>query len=298
MPPAQRSVDFADDWHARERFSNLLPARDKSRRGAFDERCKMYGKRRFPRNKRVEIAPRRAHLVEDRSDPEIELRETLSRIRLLLLFERMRDIFDFAGVGRQFIEESVPFTQVIWRASSSPRSGPTHAPISLFNCLTVTNCVRSLIVSNRFASSRNSVSVSVKPCSRHASNSFCSGSSIAACLTAIKWAARLPLSTVEYVLGRQRLERQRVVPIEEMSLKFFQTPERRKGQFETFSGFKQTEITEIARGEGRDQQQTDVRRRRAVGENRTRVFLKIIRRQPVVGIADEDLEETPGAPRN
>src|SRR5688572_18545691 len=104
-------VDFADDWHARERSSNLLPTRDEPRRGLFDERCKMQGKGHFPRNKRVEIAPRRARLVENRSDPEIELRETLGRIRLLFLFERMRDIFDFAGVGRQFVEESGPFTQ-------------------------------------------------------------------------------------------------------------------------------------------------------------------------------------------
>src|SRR5687768_17082780 len=100
------------------------------------------------------------------------------------------------------------------------------------------------------------------------------------------------------VLGRQRLERRCVVPIEEMSLKFFQTPERRKSPFETFDGFEQTEITEIARDEGREQQQTDVRRRRTVGENRTRVFLKIIWRQPMVGVADEDLKETPCAPCN
>ena len=87
--------------------------------------------------------------------------------------------------------------------------------------------------------------------------------------------------------GVERLERRRVVPIEEMSLKFFQTPECRKSQFKTFDGFEQTDITEIARGEGREQQQTDVRRRRAVGDDRARVFLEIIRRQPVVGIADE-----------
>ena len=192
-------VDFADDWRARERFSNFLPARDKLRRGPFDERCKMHGKGRFPRNKRVEIAPRRAHLVEKRSDPEIELRETLGRI--LFLFERMRDIFDFAGVGRQFVEESGPFTQVIWRAHH-PSIRATHTPISLFNCLTAPNCVRCFDRVEPFrllAQQRKRIRQAMQQTSRQIV--FVPAVQSHACLTAIKWAARLPLSTVEMYWG-------------------------------------------------------------------------------------------------
>src|SRR5689334_17407489 len=81
-------------------------------------------------------------------------------------------------------------------------------------------------------------------------------------------------------------------------MKFFQLAQRRKAQFKPFDRFKQTDITEVARSASRKQQQPQVCRRRAMGDDRAWVFLEIIGRQPMVGIPNKSFKETPGAPRN
>src|SRR2546430_13675006 len=65
------------------------------------------------------------------------------------------------------------------------------------------------------------------------------------------------------------LFRSRVIPVEEVPMKFFQLAQRRKAQFKPFDRFEQTDITEVVRGARRKQQQPQVCRRRARSEEHT-----------------------------
>ena len=71
--------------------------------------------RHIPGNQRVEVAPRRARLIQECRDPEMKLGETLRRVGSLPLFQRVRDVLDFARATGQFIKEYGPTMQVFWR---------------------------------------------------------------------------------------------------------------------------------------------------------------------------------------
>ena len=100
------------------------------------------------------------------------------------------------------------------------------------------------------------------------------------------------------ILRIKRRERRRVIPIKKMPLKFFELTQRGKAQFKPLDGFEQAYVTEIARRASRKQQQSHIGRRGAMRDDGTRVFLKIIGRQPMVCISDESFKESPGAPRD
>src|SRR5207237_8678967 len=99
------------------------------------------------------------------------------------------------------------------------------------------------------------------------------------------------------VMRPQGLDAARVVPVEEMSAKLLQLFHAREGEFDSFEQLNQAHITKVVSGERRQQQQADVRRRRSMRDNE-RVFLKIIRRQPMIFVAYKRLEEAPRPPRN
>src|SRR5205807_1355795 len=96
------------------------------------------------------------------------------------------------------------------------------------------------------------------------------------------------------VRRRQRLERRRLVPVQEVAAVTVQFPEGVERLLHAVGQGGQAQVAEVVGHQCRSQQQTHVRRRGAVGDFRSRLFLEIVRRQPIVVGADERLEEAPG----
>src|SRR5215467_8183358 len=85
----------------------------------------------------------------------------------------------------------------------------------------------------------------------------------------------------------------RVVPIEDMTakpLELFQSRERALQPLDTLDG---PDPSEVARRSDREKIKTDVGRRGTVRDDRVGIFLKIVRRQEIVFLADEFFEEAP-----
>src|SRR4030095_15326196 len=87
------------------------------------------------------------------------------------------------------------------------------------------------------------------------------------------------------------------MPVEEMAAKFLQLVEAHEREFQPLKQLSKTDIAKTARRQSRQQKQSDVGRRSAM-RNHLRVFLKIVRRQPVVFVRYERLKETPGTSRH
>ena len=96
--------------------------------------------------------------------------------------------------------------------------------------------------------------------------------------------------------GIQRTQIRRVIPIEEVATEALQGPHGRQRRLEALDGFERADPAEVAGGGRRQQQQAEIGRRRAVGDDGRGILLEVVRRQHVVGLGDERLEEPPGAP--
>ena len=98
--------------------------------------------------------------------------------------------------------------------------------------------------------------------------------------------------------GRQRPQRLRVVPVVKVPSIALHSQERLERGFETGDELGRRHVAEIAGDERRQQLQTDVRGRGAMGDSLAAVLLHVVRDQPVVGGADELVEEPPRLPRD
>jgi hypothetical protein len=96
----------------------------------------------------------------------------------------------------------------------------------------------------------------------------------------------------------QRRQGVRIIPVENMTAIGFQPLDRCKCIADTGRQIGTPDETEIMRGFRRDEKQSDIGRRGAVGNFAFRRFLEIVRRQPVVFRSNESFEEQPRAPRD
>src|SRR5438067_8929737 len=79
------------------------------------------------------------------------------------------------------------------------------------------------------------------------------------------------------VAGLQRLQRPRVVPVVEVALEALQFFEGNEGLLQATEEGAQAEIAEVVRRQGREEQQSLIRRRGAVGDLAPGLFLKVVR---------------------
>src|SRR5450631_3562443 len=99
------------------------------------------------------------------------------------------------------------------------------------------------------------------------------------------------------VTWRQRRQRLRVVPVVEMAAMAFEgfhRAQRINGPLDELPG---CDIAEVARAYIGEERQTHIGRRRAMGDRRDGVLLKIVRREPMIVAADKCLEVSPCAAR-
>ena len=87
------------------------------------------------------------------------------------------------------------------------------------------------------------------------------------------------------------------IPVEEVAAIALEPPHSIEGIVQPSEKLGQVEISEIIGTEVGQNSQPDIGRRRTAGKNSNRLFLVIVRRQPVIIGAHEMLEEVPGAPR-
>ena len=100
------------------------------------------------------------------------------------------------------------------------------------------------------------------------------------------------------VLGFEGLQANGVVPVVEMAAVQLHLSQSLKRRFEPLYGFFGADPAQVACAQIRQQAQANIRWRGSVGHHRLRVFLKIVRRQPMIHIGQEFLEEAPGTPGN
>src|SRR5258708_3492513 len=110
-------------------------------------------------------------------------------------------------------------------------------------------------------------------------------------------AGQVPAINSRYVLRLKRLQSLRVVPVEKMVVKLSQLRQTRESQFLPFDKFQRSDVAQVICRDGSERQQAYICRRSSMGNDWGRVFLKIIRGQPVVFGANESFKETPGAAR-
>ena len=96
---------------------------------------------------------------------------------------------------------------------------------------------------------------------------------------------------------RQRRARLRVVPVVEMALVPLELRHRVERIGRTQDELARRNVAEVVGGEIREQREAHVRRRRAMRDDRDRMLLIVVGRQPPVVRTDERLEERPGPSR-
>ena len=89
-----------------------------------------------------------------------------------------------------------------------------------------------------------------------------------------------------------------VVPVVEVPAKQLETAHGRQRGFQSFARFQGAQPTKVAGDQGREQIEPYIGRRRPVGHDGLRIFLKVIRWQRMVFRRHKCLEEPPGPARN
>jgi hypothetical protein len=97
------------------------------------------------------------------------------------------------------------------------------------------------------------------------------------------------------VAGRERLERPGVVPVEQVPAVPFEASERVEAVRQPRRQVVLPDITEITGSERRQEHHADVGRRCPVRDVTAGMFLKVVRREPLILGPDEHLEVSPGA---
>ena len=96
-----------------------------------------------------------------------------------------------------------------------------------------------------------------------------------------------------YVARLQRLQRLRVVPVQEVVMVALEVRHRLQRIVGALDQLPGSDVAEVISGEIRQQRHPHVGRRCSMRDNPHRMFLVIVRRQPVVFGSDEGLEESP-----
>ena len=96
-----------------------------------------------------------------------------------------------------------------------------------------------------------------------------------------------------HIVGLEWMELARVVPVVEVAVEQIHAAHRRQRGFQALNGFHGAQPPEITRGNRGEKIQPHIGRRRAVGYDGFRVFLKIIGRKCVIRGTDKRLEEAP-----
>ena len=92
----------------------------------------------------------------------------------------------------------------------------------------------------------------------------------------------------------QRLERARVVPVVELAAVALELVHRVERLLRALRQRRRGDVAEVPGREVGEQREADVRRRRARGHDGIRILLVVVRRQPVVRLSREGVEEAPG----
>src|SRR5688572_1206254 len=108
----------------------------------------------------------------------------------------------------------------------------------------------------------------------------------------------IPAVDRRHVAWRQWLQRPRVVPVVEVSAVTGQASQGAKRRGRPLEQVARADVAEIVGRQVCKQQESDVRRRRAMRDLGARIFLEIVGWKPVVLLADECLEERPGLARD
>ena len=98
-----------------------------------------------------------------------------------------------------------------------------------------------------------------------------------------------------YVAWNERVQVEKIVPVVEMPAEFGQRGHRRHRCFQTPDRIARCDPTEVAGAGDREKIEAEIGRRGAVGDDRDRILLEIVRRQHVDRLGHEGLEITPRA---
>ena len=120
---------------------------------------------------------------------------------------------------------------------------------------------------------------------------------LAALLERQQTSGEVPAVDRRHVARQQRLEVLRVVPVEQVALVVRQARDAVERPAHAQRQLARAEVAEVVGRERREEHQTDVRRRRAVGRLLVRLLLVVVDRQPLIVGADERVEEAPGPAR-
>ena len=96
-----------------------------------------------------------------------------------------------------------------------------------------------------------------------------------------------------HIPGLERMEFARVVPVVEVAVEQLQAAHGRQRGFQPLNGLHGAQPPEITRGNRGEKIQPHIGRRRAVGDDGFRLFLKIIGRKRVIRGTNKRLEEAP-----
>ncbi len=88
-----------------------------------------------------------------------------------------------------------------------------------------------------------------------------------------------------------------VVPVVEVSTKQLEAVHRRQRGFQPFGRLEGPQPSKVTGDQGREQIESDIGRRRPMGHDGFRIFLKVIGWQRMVFRRHKRLEEPPGPPR-
>ena len=90
----------------------------------------------------------------------------------------------------------------------------------------------------------------------------------------------------------------RVIPVVEVAAESLQSLHGRKRRLQALDDLQRSGPAEVARADGAQQIQADIRRRGSMRDDGLRIFLKVVRRQHVIRRGHERFEVAPGATRD
>src|SRR5439155_15982072 len=91
----------------------------------------------------------------------------------------------------------------------------------------------------------------------------------------------------------QWLKRPRIVPVEQVSVVPLQARQGRENALGPVGQLEESDVSEVVSGQIGEKLETDVGRRRSMGDDRSGILLEIVRREVISLCGDEGLEEVP-----
>ncbi len=260
--------------------------------GGGEDVCEVRVARAHHGREGAQVARELLHLTQQRPRPEARLGEIA---RPVLLRERDEHVVRGRGVPVQRVEERLPIAQREGRRARDRVGAGRELGPQVIDGDDLRALPRRAHALHLKPQQRDGVA---EPRERVRAEERALGQIDARLLEREQVAGEVPAVDGRDVLGFQRLQRARVVPVEEVAAELRHLTDGVEGQLQALDQFERARVTEVVRGGGRNQEQPDVGGRGAMGHHGLRVFLKIIGRQPLVFLRDERLEEAPRAPRD